>query len=73
MSTGNEQRTVDWTASTAADDSQQQQQSQHEEHRESDVYSWLNDPVAQQEYRDFLDSLDREGRLQIERGNGQSE
>jgi hypothetical protein len=58
---------------TAASDNDGQQQSQEAPLRDENVYSWLNDPIAQQEYRDFLDSLDREGRLQIEQGNGQNE
>ena len=56
---------------TAASDNDGQQQSQEAPQRDENVYSWLNDPVAQQEYRDWLDQLDSESRKQIEGGHGQ--
>ncbi len=56
---------------TAASDNDGQQQSQEAPLRDENVYSWLNDPVAQQEYRDWLDTLDHESRREIESGNGQ--
>ena len=43
---------------TAASDNDGQQQSQEAE-KGDNVYSWLNDPVAQAEYQAWLDELDR--------------
>ena len=62
---GHSKATIQWCADTQADDQGQQQMSITVTKTDEDAYSWLNDPVAQQEYREWLDQLDRESRIEI--------
>ena len=68
---GHSKATIQWCADTQADD-QGQRQVLIAIKTEEDAYSWLNDPVAQQEYREWLDQLDRESRIEIEQQRSNS-